>query len=165
MVHFVIPPGTTASSLRLTSVNTQRTSVAADESRPRGEHRLKWPGISRRHDCDRPAASGPGVWDWSRGSRDTEPQSQRPRGPGQLRWCSRSPPGTHLPHGIQQGCFKAAVANSSVQKGQVPPEGGETPERGGGCATPFLLGWGLLAPVRPARLGLARSLRLHRGAR
>ena len=124
----------------LTSVNTRRTSVAVGESRPRGEHRLKWPGISPRQDCDRPS-----FWPWSVGldGRGTQNRSQRPRGPGQLRRSSRSPPGTHLPHGIQQGCFKAAVANSSVQKGQVPPEGGET--RGGwGCATPFLLGRGLL---------------------
>lgn len=84
-------------------------------------------------------ASGPGVWTWSRGSRDTEPQSQRPRAceaaPGQLRSSSRSPPGTHLPHGIQQGCFNAAVASSIVQKGQVPPEDGETAGRGGGECT------------------------------
>ena len=51
----------------LTSVNTRRTSVAAGESRPRWEHMLKWPGISRRQDCDRP-----GFWPWSVGLEPIE---------------------------------------------------------------------------------------------
>ena len=122
--------------------------MAAGESRPRWEHMLKWPGISRRQDCDRP-----GFWPWSVGLEPIEGRrtaESAASGSTSAQTLLTVPARHSSPTRDTAAVLQSSCCKLQRTEGPGAARGWGDTGRGGGAPRPSSWGGGSSVPARPA---------------